>query len=323
MKRVRLGTRASALAQWQARWIGEQLKRNGVPVQLVPIATRGDADRRRPVEQLGGTGLFTKAIQQALLNNAIDLAVHSLKDLPTTSVPGLLLAAVPRRAAVQDALICRSAESLDHLPHEAVIGTGSLRRRAQLLLMRKDLRMTELRGNVETRVKKLDDGQCDAVVLALAGLQRLGLDNRITHVFPATTMFPAVGQGALAVEIRADDARMRQIAECLDDRATHAAVRAERSLLAALQGGCLAPVGAWGRVVSGRLHLSARVVAGDGSRACEAQGQAHPPEAVSLGQSVAHDLIRQGAAQLIDASRQGPPPDSPGGSRGEPSPADR
>jgi len=315
MKPVRLGTRASALARWQAHWIAEQLEHRGVPVELVPITTRGDADRRRPVEQLGGTGLFTKTIQQALLNEAIDLAVHSLKDLPTMSVPGLILAAVPPRSAVEDVLICRSAATLRDLPQAAVVGTGSLRRRAQLLLMRNDLRMAELRGNVETRLKKLDDGRCDAVVLALAGLQRLGLDTRVTHVFPATTMFPAVGQGALAVEIRLDDARMQRIAQCLDDPAAHAAVRAERSLLAALQGGCLAPVGAWGRIASKQLLLSARVVARDGSRAVEAHGQASPSEAAALGESVAFDLARQGAPQLIDDSRHISAPGSAGGSR--------
>ena len=196
---LRIGTRATALARWQAEWIARQLGERGVEVELVPISTTGD-QQHGTIESIGGQGIFTKEIQRALLEGRIDLAVHSLKDLPTDVVPGLCVTAVPERAAVGDVLVCRKWASLDELPQRATLGTGSLRRRAQLLHVRPDLQIRDIRGNVDTRLRKLDQGEYDAIVLAEAGLRRLGLADRITQVLPLTLLLPAVGQGALAVE---------------------------------------------------------------------------------------------------------------------------
>jgi len=192
---LRLGTRASALARWQADWVAGELRDSGNDVELVPIATSGDVERGS-IAQIGSQGVFTKEIQRALLDARIDLAVHSLKDLPTEPVPGLHLAAVPPRAPIGDVLVCGKPSALDGLARGAVVGTGSLRRRAQLLYARPDLKIKDLRGNVDTRLAKLDTGQYDAVVLAEAGLRRLGLEQRITHVLPPSIMLPAVGRAA-------------------------------------------------------------------------------------------------------------------------------
>ncbi|MEX0641575.1 MAG: hydroxymethylbilane synthase, partial [Pirellulales bacterium] len=201
--RLRLGTRASALARWQAEWVAAQLTSRGVEVELVPIATRGDVRNRESIENIGSPGVFTKELERALLDERIDVAVHSLKDLPTDPVAGLCLPAVPERESPRDVLISRHGLLLDRLPAAATVGTGSLRRRAQLLHARADLVMRDVRGNVDTRLKKLADGEFDALVLAHAGLVRLGLDDQITEILKPARMLPAVGQGALAIEARA------------------------------------------------------------------------------------------------------------------------
>lgn len=302
--RIRLGTRASALAQWQANWVASQLQRLGATVQMVPISTAGDRQQQGPIGAMGGQGVFTKEIQRALLDDLADLAVHSLKDLPTDEVPGLCLAAVPERAEVGDALVCRKWCSLDELPEGAVVGSGSLRRQSQLLRVRPDLQLKDIRGNVETRLKKLDDGDFDAVILAEAGLRRLGLEENITQIIPTSVMLPAVGQAALGLETRSNDRATREVVEQLTDRATFAAVTAERSMLATLRGGCLAPIGAWGRTDDdGRLVLSGRVLSSDGSACLEQTVAGEIGEAEQLGRDVAGSLIDQGASQLIAASR--------------------
>jgi hydroxymethylbilane synthase len=303
---LRLGTRNSPLARWQAEWVAARLHELGVKVELVPITTQGDV-KTQPLGQIGGQGLFTKEIQRALLEEQIDLAVHSLKDLPTTPVAGLSLAAVPVRESTADVLVSNIADRIESLPTAARIGTGSLRRKAQLLHLRPDLQLSDIRGNVDTRLRKLDEGQYGAIVLAEAGLKRLGLGNRIAHVIPRAVMLPAVGQGALGIEARSDDATTRANLAQLDHAATHQAVLAERSLLFALRGGCLAPVGAWGRIEEGQLHLDAVVLSGDGSQKIVAIGAANPSDAEALGQRVADDLIKQGAAELIAAAREGGP----------------
>ncbi len=196
-KPLRLGTRASALAQWQANWVAQRLRESGTDVALLPILTGGDRHGTQAIGAIGGEGLFTKELQRALFAREIDLAVHSLKDLPTDNVPGLCLAAVPLRGPVSDVLACRKPATLDELPCGAAVGTGSLRRRAQLLHARPDLQMRDVRGNVDTRLCKLRDGEFDALVLAEAGLARLGLLDPDWHVLPASVMLPAVGQGAL------------------------------------------------------------------------------------------------------------------------------
>lgn len=302
--RLRLGTRASALARWQAEWVAARLTELGTPVELVPITTQGDV-KTQPLGQIGGQGLFTKELQRALLDEQIDLAVHSLKDLPTAPIAGLVLAAVPPRESTADVLVSNAAKSVEALPPAARIGTGSLRRKAQLLHLRSDLRIEDIRGNVDTRLAKLDGGQYDAIILAEAGLKRLGLAERTVNVIPQSLMLPAVGQGALGIECRADDSTTRQLLSPLDDAATHACVVAERSLLLALRGGCLAPVGALGQIANGRLQLSAVVLAGDGSKRITATGEAESGEAAALGERVAQLLLAQGAAELIAASRGG------------------
>jgi hydroxymethylbilane synthase len=300
----RLGTRTSPLARWQAEWVAARLAELGASVELVPITTQGDV-KTQPLGQIGGQGLFTKELQRALLDGQIDLAVHSLKDLPTAPVEGLALAAVPPRESTADMLVSSVAASIELLPPSARIGTGSLRRKAQLLHLRPDLRIVDIRGNLDTRLRKLADGEYDAIVLAEAGLSRLGLAGEITHVIPRSAMLPAVGQGALGIETRSDDRATAAVVARLDDPSTHQAVSAERSLLLALRGGCLAPVGAWGRIEGEQICLDAVVLAGDGSRRITAAGRATPADAASLGQRVAQDLLEQGAAELIAASRDG------------------
>lgn len=301
-----MGTRGSALARWQAEWVAGRLESMAqVAIELVLIATAGDEQQHGEIAAIGGEGVFTRRIQQALLQGQIDLAVHSLKDLPTDPVEGLALAAVPTRESVADVLISRSGWSLDELPHEATVGTGSLRRRAALLHVRPDLQMVDLRGNVDTRLRKLDDGQADAIVLAEAGLRRLGLlDARARHTLPASLMLPAIGQGALGIETRSDDVQTRALVACVDDAASHAAVTAERALLAHLRGGCMAPVGAWGRAVAGdQLLLEAAVFGHDGGERIAGTVKGPLSEAVELGQRLGQDLLNRGAGRLIAASR--------------------
>jgi hydroxymethylbilane synthase len=299
---IRLGTRASPLARWQAEWVAAQLRGRGIAVELVPITTTGDRGRGA-IEEIGGQGVFTKEIQLALLEGRIDLAVHSLKDLPTAATPGLWLAAVPERGPPGDALVSAIAASLDALPKGALIGTGSLRRRAQLLHYRRDLQMRDIRGNVDTRLRKLHQRGYDALLLAEAGLRRLGLAHEIAQVVPLEIMLPAVGQGALGLETRAADASARRIVAPLDHPPTHAAVRAERALLAALEGGCLAPVAALAGVDGDRLTLTARVISHDGAQMLEARQDAPPADAEILGRRVGEVLLAQGAGELIGAAR--------------------
>jgi hydroxymethylbilane synthase len=301
--RIRLGTRASPLARWQAEWVAAQLSAAGAEVELVPVTTAGDRDQLGPVASIGGQGLFTKEIQTALLDRRVDLAVHSLKDLPTEPAAGLVLAAVPKRESTADVLVSRDGLSFDLLPRHARIGTGSTRRRAQLWHVRPDLRMADVRGNIDTRLRKLDGGEFDALVLAEAGLKRLGLAGRIAQVLPASLLLPAVGQGALGLETREDDAPVRRCLAQLDDAATHAAVLAERSLLRTLRGGCLAPVGALARVEAGGLSLAAVVCSHDGRRRLDVSIAGPPDRADDLGRQAADELLSQGAAELIQAAR--------------------
>ncbi len=307
---LRIGTRGSDLARWQANWVADALRaaHPGLRVEIVEIKTRGDRDRATSLTQMGGQGVFTKEIQRALLDGSVDLAVHSLKDLPTMAVAGLTLAAVPPREDPRDALIAPAARTLDALPAGARIGTSSPRRRALLLANRPDARVVELRGNVETRLRQALEGTLDAVVLAAAGLSRLGLSEHVTETLAAPRFLPAVGQGALGLECRDDDDVTRARVRALDHPATHAAVIAERALLEALQGGCLAPLAAWARVEaphadasSTRLTLSAILLSPDGARQLEATvvGTIDDPRAAGL--EAARDLFARGARELLAA----------------------
>lgn len=303
---LRLGTRASALAVWQADWVAARLAEQGVQIEIVPVITSGDRHQTGPIERIGTSGVFTKEIQRSLLEGNIDLAVHSLKDLATAPVAGLFLAAVPERGPTSDALVFADsgAATLADMPARAVVGTGSPRRKAQLLHARADLRVADVRGNVETRLAKLDAGDYDAIVLAEAGLRRLGLEARLGQILPPEIMLPAVGQGALGIETREDDQAARTAVAPLDHSPTRAAVAAERAMLAALEGGCLAPVAAWGRVEGDVLRLSGRVSRVDGSRQLDAALDGRPDEAETLGRLVARHLADQGAAELIDEARR-------------------
>lgn len=301
--RIRIGTRGSALALWQSRYIAEQLQALDWKVELIEIATQGDRNQSGPLSAIGGQGLFTKEIQHALLRRDVDLAVHSLKDLPTEPTPGLRLAATPQRAPDGDALVSNKYPSFKELPPGAMIGTGSRRRQSQLWHARPDLKLVDVRGNVDTRLRKLDEGQYDALILAEAGLRRLGFADRIAQVLPKELILPAVGQGALGLEIREDDQRVATAVTPLNHRATFVAVAAERALLFTLRGGCLAPIGAWARVEVGHLRLSAVVLSPDGRSRLAAEDSALPEQAAALGESVAHKLLAQGAAELIAAGR--------------------
>jgi len=304
MIKLRLGTRASALARWQAEWVARAITSHGAEPELVTITTRGDANDRDPIGDLGETGAFTKELQRALIENRIDIAVHSLKDLPTDPVPGLILAAVPERHSPRDVLISRNRQRLAELPPGAVIGTGSLRRRAQLLYARPELLMKDIRGNVDTRLAKLAAGEYDALVLAEAGIARLALEQHITEVLDPAVMLPAVGQGALGIEVRASDRATIEIVAAINHRPSHEAVLSERAMLATLRGGCLAPVGGWCRLVEDRLQLTGAVIRHDGSTRLLAEAAAPLDEAESLGVQVARQLLEQGAADLIAAARQ-------------------
>lgn len=298
---LRIGTRGSPLALWQAHHVAGLLRAAvpGISVDLVEIQTAGDQVRDVPLVQLGGEGAFTKAIQQALVAGRIDIAVHSLKDLPTFAVPGLVLAAVPVRGPTGDALVTVRHHSFDGLPVGAVIATSSLRRKAQLLHCRPDLKLIDIRGNVETRLRKVTEQNLDATILAEAGLQRLGLANRITEILDTAWMLPAVGQGALGIECRSDDAATRAALASLDHAETHASVRAERAMLRGLGGGCSVPIGAKSTLADGMLALRGAVLSPDGARRIDAQVSGPMQDAEVLGQELAQQLRAQGAQELL------------------------
>ncbi|AMV37924.1 hydroxymethylbilane synthase [Planctomyces sp. SH-PL62] len=307
LDRIRIGTRGSRLARWQAEWVAATLRdrRPGLAVELVEIKTHGDRDRNSPLSAIGGTGLFTKEIQRALLDGTADVAVHSLKDLPTQGPDDLVLAAVPGREDVADALIAPTHKTLEALPAGAKVGTGSIRRRAQILHARPDLAVSSVRGNVETRLNLALDGELDAVILAWAGLHRLGLHDRVTQRLEPPAILPAVGQGALGIECRRDDAATRELLGLLDDPDAHRAVVAERRTLAELEGGCMIPMAAWGRTsADGALLLDAAVFDPDGRTCLVASlaGPADDPDA--LGLRVAQALRDQGADAILDAFRR-------------------
>ncbi len=299
---LKIGTRGSPLALWQANWVAERLRslHPGLEVSLVEIKTHGDRDRNTPLAQLGGLGLFTKEIQRALMEGDVDLAVHSLKDLPTRGPAGLTLGAVPEREDLADALIAPIYKTLDALPEGATVGTGSLRRRAQLLHLRPGLKVVGVRGNVETRLNQASDGKLDAVVLAEAGLRRLGLENQVTERLGPPRFLPAVGQGALGIECRADDLTTLTLLEPLNDGTTRRAVLAERRALAELEGGCMIPLGAWGRdACDGTLALDVAVFDVEGKERAFASRTGPRDDPQELGRLVAADLRERGAERLL------------------------
>lgn len=300
---LRIGTRGSALALAQTGHVVDALRAAGHAAEVVVLTTRGDRDSVTAVTGMPTVGVFTKELQDALLTDRIDVAVHSLKDLPTEPVDGLKIAAIPPREDAADALVSR-AGTLDQLPSGAIVGTGSLRRQAQLRHARPDLQLQGLRGNVDTRLRAVAEGRFDAIVVAAAGLHRLGRGAEISQYLRPPWMLPAPGQGALALEARSDDPFVSQSLANLDHAPTRAAVEAERTLLAALTGGCLAPIGAWGRVeADDRLVLSGCVLSDDGAQRLDAESAGAADQAARLGRQVAEKLLAQGAATLIRPTR--------------------
>ena len=310
---LRIGTRASALALWQARHVEALLaaQPGAPPVTLVHIRTSGDQQRDTPLWQSAGRAFFTREIDEALAARTIDVAVHSLKDLPTELSPALTLAATLKRADPRDALLSRTGTSLTALPPRARIGTSSLRRRAFLARLRPDAVAMELRGNVPTRIERLRAGDYDAIVLAAAGLDRLGLGQHVTQCLSPREFPPAVSQGVIGVCARADDAATLAWLRVLDDLEARLAVTAERALLARLEGGCQVPLGALAQLRDHTLELEAAVCALDGSRELRARGAARaagggtpsPAEAAALGERIAQELLAAGAADLIAGER--------------------
>jgi hydroxymethylbilane synthase len=304
---LRLGTRASQLATTQSRAVADAITAaSGIPVQLVHISTEGDRSSAA-IAQLGGTGVFVTAIRQALLEGTVDVAVHSYKDLPTLPEPGLTIAAVPPREDPRDALVARDGLTLGELPTGAKVGTGAPRRVAQLRALGLGLEVVPIRGNVDTRLARVVPGDLDAVVLARAGLTRLGRLSAVTETLDPLQVLPAPAQGALAVECRGDDERTRQLLAALDDAGTRACVLAERTTLAALEAGCSAPVAAYAELAEGEdgpeLFLRASVTAVDGSDGVRGSVTGPPAEAERLGRALAAELLDRGAAELMAASR--------------------
>ncbi|KAA1422144.1 hydroxymethylbilane synthase [Mumia zhuanghuii] len=302
---LRVGTRASALATTQSSQVAALLTElTGVETELVTVSTEGDRNTR-PLAEIGGTGVFVSALRDALLAGEVDVAVHSLKDLPTAAADGILLAAVPTRVDPRDAVIARDGLTLGELPAGSRVGTGSPRRTAQLNALGLGIEVVGLRGNVDTRISKVRDGELDAVVLAAAGLRRLGRIEEATELLDPLQVLPAPGQGALACECRSDDREVAGLLARLDDGATRAAVTAERSLLASLEAGCSAPVGAWAEVVDddGSLQLWLRAFAGDPSGApsirLSATGSVQDP--TGIGERLAAEMIAEGADSLMRA----------------------
>jgi hydroxymethylbilane synthase len=303
MDSLRIGTRRSQLALWQTHHVRDQLVAHfpDLAVEIVHLTTTGDRVIDKPLPEIGGKGVFTQELEDALRTGAIDLAVHSLKDLPTESPPEFVLGAILARANPFDALISRAGHPLASLPPGATVGTSSLRRRAQLLAHRPDLNTESLRGNVDTRLRKAADpeGPYDAIVLAVAGLERLEHDGAISEVIDAQIMLPAPGQGAVAAQCRADDDATRARLEALDDFPTHAAVSAERAFLQTLEAGCRLPVSAYATLAGDTLHMTGRVSGLDGTRTITVQGESRVNDALKLGAWLADEALAQGAGDLL------------------------
>lgn len=298
---LKLGTRGSALALWQANHVASLLRPIIAPrpVELVRIDTHGDRDQASALSAMGGFGVFTKAIQNAILDGVADVAVHSLKDLPTIPVEGVVLAATPERAPSGDAFVSSKYSRFDELPKGATLGTSSLRRRAQILNYRPDLQLVELRGNVDTRLRKLDEQDLDGIILAEAGLVRLGLANRIAEILDPTWMLPAVGQGAIGLECREADGATREILEAINHSETWSRVLAERAMLWTLGGGCLVPIGATSKVKDGELTVRGAVLSEDGWRRIVATHRGPAATPLAVGQELAAMLKDEGAEELL------------------------
>ena len=304
IQKLIIGTRGSQLALWQTNWVKTEIEKlhPGIEVEVQVISTKGDRVLDVSLPKLGeqGKGLFTKELEDAIFERRVDLAVHSLKDLPTELPAGLHIGAICEREDVRDALVARGAiKSFNELPARALIGTSSLRRQAQLRMARPDLVIEPVRGNVDTRLRRLDEGQYDAIVLAAAGLHRLGHANRITEHFNEELMLPAVGQGALAIETRADDAETAEIIHALNHEATRLACEAERAFLKGLGGGCLVPIAAHATIEFDVMTLNGLVARTDGSESVSGKQSGSSHDAELIGRQLADDLLARGAARIL------------------------
>jgi hydroxymethylbilane synthase len=301
VKPLRIGTRGSILARWQAEFIRKQLFQiTGVEAEIIIIKTSGDKMQQQSIAQIGGKGIFIKELEEALLEESVDLAVHSVKDIPTDTPGRLFFPAVCRRDDVRDCLISNTGTTLANLKQSARVGTGSLRRQAQLRHYRPDLDIRELRGNVDTRLRKVESGEYDAIVLSKAGLDRLGWSAKITEPLSTEISLPAVGQGAISIESRVKDVEAGEILGKLDDAETRTAIIAERSLLAALHGGCQVPLGAWARIERGELVMEAVVCSVDGVQYVRHRATAPPEQAAQLGEHMAQLLTEGGARSILE-----------------------
>jgi hydroxymethylbilane synthase len=306
LKALRIGTRGSALALWQARSIARVLREiTDTEPEILIIKTSGDKFQQKSFSQIGTKGVFIKELEDALLDERIDMAVHSMKDVPTEMPEGLTIAAIGKREDVRDALLSSSGATVASLPQSARVGTSSLRRQSQLLHARRDLRVLELRGNVDTRIEKLKRGDYDAIVLAKAGLDRLGLSENISQVLPHEISLPAAGQGAIGIEARAGDAETLRVLAVLEDAESRSAVTAERAALAGLGGGCQVPIGAWGRIENGKLLLDVVVLSPDGTQRIWEKDSGLREEAEVIGRRVAQKLRDCGAAALLERESRG------------------
>ena len=298
---IRMGSRGSKLALWQAEFVQFEVERmTGGKVEIVKIKTTGDMILDVPLARVGGKGLFVKEIEEALLSGRIDLAVHSMKDVPTDLPPALEIVAITKREDPRDAFISDKVKRFEDLPKGARVGTSSLRRQTQLLGIRPDLVVLDNRGNLDTRIRKMEEGKFDAIILAAAGLRRLGWEGRITQVLPEEVSLPAIGQGALGIEIRREDAETRNAVSFLDDRDTSLSVRAERGFLKRLEGGCQVPIAAYGRTNGDSIEIDGMVGRPDGSEIVRgsARGAVADPEA--LGVKLAEQLLARGAKEILD-----------------------
>lgn len=310
-KIIRIATRQSPLALWQAHYVQEQLMsaHPGVQVELVPMVTKGDVLLDTPLSKVGGKGLFVKELELAMLENRADLAVHSMKDVPVAFPEGLGLVTICQRADPLDAFVSGKYASLDELPEGAVVGTSSLRRQCQISARRPDLVIRSLRGNVGTRLSKLDAGEYDAIILAAAGLKRLGLESRIRSTLPAEVSLPAVGQGAVGIECRTDDTVLIALLQALNHHDTESCVRAERAMNTRLEGGCQVPIGSYALLQEDdQLWLRGLVGTPDGSQMISAERRGPRDQAEQLGIALAEELLEKGAGDILREVYQGQPP---------------
>lgn len=296
-----IGTRQSLLALWQSNHIASLLRKQypDCQVTLKKIVTKGDRILDVPLAQIGGKGLFTKEIETELLDGTVDLAVHSLKDMPTVLPEGLCLTAITTRANVGDAFVSNKYASFSELPQGAVLGTSSLRRKAQLLAVRPDLKIVDLRGNVDTRLRKLDEGQMDAIILAAAGLERLGHADRIREIIPTTVCLPAVGQGALAIECRSNNKEVRDMLAFLNDLPTKQATDAERAFLGLIEGGCQVPIGVHAEVENDNVKIEAVIASLDGSKVLRNNITGPAANAADLGRKLGQQMLAEGGEQIL------------------------